>query len=263
MTELIFLGIGAIRPAVPGDHTALFIRRGQAGVLLDAGPGLMAQLQGAGVSPDEVSHIYFSHQHGDHTLGSLMLLFHHRPRLIAAAPKVLDAWRALLDIAYPGYAARLIEDLTFHPLPVMLPHLWPGLPDVTAQIALVHHSHLPAYALRLDFAPTDGAPAFSLCYSGDTAPTECVTQLAAGVDLLIHEATFLEADKAGGEGIHSSARAAGIIAQQAGAKSLALVHRLAGDREAWRAEAAAAFAGRILVPLAGERLTLPGDLQSG
>lgn len=263
MTELIFLGIGAILPAVPGDHTALLLRRGGATVVIDAGPALMVQLAQAGVAANEVSHVYFSHQHGDHTLGSPLLLFHHRPRVIAAAPKVLDAWRNLLDIVYPGYADRLVEELTFHPLPVMKPHIWPELPDVTARIALVRHDNLPAYALRLDFAPGQGdgdAGGFSLCYTGDTAPTECVEQLAEGVDLLIHEATFLEADKAGGEGIHSSAREAGTIAQKAGARTLALVHRLAGEREAWQAEAAEVFEGRILVPLAGDRLNLPGDL---
>jgi hypothetical protein len=43
-------------------------------------------------------------------------------------------------------------------------------------------------------------------------------------------------------------------------RCLALVHRPAGEPEVWRREAAEAFAGPILIPLAGDRLRLPDDL---
>lgn len=260
MTELIFLGIGAIRPETPGDHTAMLLRHGDANVLIDAGPTIMIQLARAGVSPDEISHIFFTHQHGDHTLGSPMLLFYHRPRTILGAPKVLDAWRQLLDVVYPGYVHVLAAQLNFHPLPVMKPHMWPDLPGVTAKIALVHHADLPAYALRLDFAPTGDTPAFSICYSGDTTPTECVVEMAQGVDLLVHEATFLAGKSDGSDSVHTNARQAGEIAKKAGVRTLALVHRLAGNDNEWRIQAAEAFDGPILIPVAGDVLALPDDL---
>jgi ribonuclease Z len=255
MTELIFLGVGAIIPTVAGDHTAFLLRHAGKTILFDAGPALEVQLDRVGVAPTEIDHVYFSHQHGDHTLGSPMLLFHHRQRRYLAAPPVLAAWRQMVEIVYPGYLALIPDQVLYHDLRVGVANPWPDLPDVTARLALVDHSGLQAYALRLDFAPAAG-PAFSLVYSGDTCPTGSVVELARDADLLIHEATFSETLKQVGGPMHSSARQAGEIARKAGVRTLALVHRLAGDREIWREEAAEAFGGEILVPLAGDRLRI-------
>ena len=256
MTELIFLGIGAIRPAIPGDHTALLIRHGQAHILLDAGPAIFMQLDRAGISPDDVSHVYFSHQHGDHTLGSPIFMFYHRRRTYMAAPLVLDAWETLLEVVYPGFAESIDNEILLHPLFLQRSQPLPDLPDVTARLAPNDHSGLPAYALRLDFAPTKTHPSFSLVYSGDTAPTPALIELAQGADLLIHEATVAETMGMETLPMHTSARQAGALAQAAGVQTLALVHRLAGERDVWIREAGEQFEGRVLAPLAGESLAL-------
>ncbi len=264
MTELTFLGIGAIIPAVAGDHTAFLLRHDDKTILFDAGPALEVQLDRVGVAPTEIDHVYLSHQHGDHTLGSPMLLFHHRPRVFLGAPPVLAAWRQLLEIVYPGYLALIPDQVAYHDLSVDATSTWPDLPDVTARIAPVDHSGLQAYALRLDFAALAGQeprPAFSLVYSGDTCPTASVVELARGADLLIHEATFSETLKQVGGPMHTSARQAGEIAQKAGVRTLAVVHRLAGDRKIWHSEAAEAFGGEVLVPLAGDKLVLPDEIR--
>ncbi|HEY54555.1 MAG TPA: MBL fold metallo-hydrolase, partial [Caldilineae bacterium] len=215
MTELIFLGVGAIIPTVAGDHTAFLLRHGGKTILFDAGPALEVQLDRVGVAPTEIDHAYFSHQHGDHTLGSPMLLFHHRSRRYLAAPPVLAAWRQMVEIVYPGYLALIPDQVLYHDLAVGVANPWPDLPDVTARIAPVDHSGLQAYALRLDFAPA-ARPGFSLVYSGDTCPTASVVELARDADLLIHEATFSETLEQVGGPMHTSARQAGEIAQKAG-----------------------------------------------
>ncbi len=243
----------------------MLLRHGGANILLDAGPAVFMQLDRAGVHPSEVSHIYFSHQHGDHTLGSPIFLFYHRPRVYFGASQVLDAWRQLVEIAYPEMLAMMKDEIAFHPLPAGHPHPCPDLPGVTARLALVHHSNVPAFALRLDLDPAPGNGLnrrFSLVYSGDTTPAAAVADLARDADLLIHEATALDANISELSGVHTSARAAGAIAQAANARCLALVHRSAGDPEAWRCEAAQTFSGPILIPLAGDRLHLPDDLPS-
>ncbi|MCO6453618.1 MAG: ribonuclease Z [Caldilineales bacterium] len=262
MTELIFLGIGGIRPQTAGDYTCLLLRHGDASILIDSGPSVIMQLDRAGIDPSEITHLYFSHQHGDHMLGSPLLLFHRRTRVIVGAPQVVDAWRQLVELVYPGYLKVLKDDIQYHLLPSDQSHLWPGLPDVCARIALVHHANLPAFALRLDF-PTDvthGKPGFSFVYSGDTTPTESVQALARGADLLVHEATYATVESDHRDGVHSSAAQAGAIAEAADVRMLALVHRLAGDTNIWAAEAGRTFHGSLLVPMAGERLTLPDDL---
>ena len=260
MTELIFLGVGSIRPERPGEHTAMLLRHGEANVLIDAGPAVMMQLERVGVSPEEVTHIYLSHQHGDHVLGSPVFVFYHAPRFLLAAHQVLEAWREMMELVYPRVMDILDHELELHPLPPHQPHMWPNLPGVCARLTLVHHANLPAYALRLDFPATTGDNArsgFSLVYSGDTSPTESVQVLAQHADLLIHEATYLETEHPQGDGLHSSAEQAGMIAKAAGVKKLALVHRSAGDPEQWIERAARAFDGEIIAPQPGDRLVLP------
>ncbi len=81
-------------------------------------------------------------------------------------------------------------------------------------------------------------------YVSDTAPCEGGRRLAAGADLVVHEATFAEAlrERAAETG-HSTARQAAETARDAGARRLLLTHFSAryADPEALVAEARAVF----------------------
>ena len=258
MTELIFLGTGAIMPERAGDHTALLIRHGPARILLDAGPAVMMQLDRVGISPQQITHIYFSHHHGDHILGSPIFVFYHRMRYLLGARPTLEAWLMLMEVVYPGYLPKVAEELAFLFLEEGKSVPIPGVDDISITLARTPHAEeLPAYAARFDFAPTDARPGFSLVYSGDTTPSQAVVDLAQAADLLIHEATAAETLGQTTAGVHTSAREAGQVAAAAGVKALALVHRLAGDPQVWRQEAGESFQGPIWVPQAGDRLHLP------
>lgn len=263
MTTLTFLGTGAITPEHPGEHTAMLLEHGAARILLDAGPAVLMQLDRVGVQPSQITHLYFSHQHGDHILGSPMFLFYPRLRSYMAARPVLDAWLDLVEVVYPRYLPRVADDVAFFPLTPGETAPLPGLDDVSVTLALTLHTpEIPAFAARFDFAANSARPAFSLVYSGDTTPTEAVVQLSKNADILVHEATTSETLGQSGGGVHTTAREAGRIAAEAGAKTLALVHRMPGDAEIWRNEAAEHFSGRIFVPVAGDFLQLPGDVRA-
>jgi ribonuclease Z len=68
-------------------------------------------------------------------------------------------------------------------------------------------------------------PGRRVVYSGDTAPCDSVMRLAAGADLLIHEATFGDDERERAiETRHSTAREAAELARDAGVCQLALTH---------------------------------------
>jgi ribonuclease Z len=83
-------------------------------------------------------------------------------------------------------------------------------------------------------------PSGTLCYSSDTEPCEGIERLAAGVDILIHEAT--------GEGQgHSSPKQAGEIAGRAGVKKLVLIHYPTDvDANEWVDQANIAYSGEVV-----------------
>ena len=106
----------------------------------------------------------------------------------------------------------------------------------------VNHGQTATLALR--FENTNSGQ--TIVYSGDTEPCPALVRLAAGADLLIHEAT---GEYAG----HSSPAEAAEVAREAGVARLALIHYPVHglDLETWRS-AAAGFPGPVLLAQDGD-----------
>ncbi len=112
---------------------------------------------------------------------------------------------------------------------------------------IAHHSR-PTRAYRI----LEKLTGRTMVFTGDTTPREELVEFASNVDLLIHEATYLDSYKElASEYGHSTAGQAGDIASRAQAKSLALVHYECppGITPAhYRSEAARQYQGCIYTP---------------
>ncbi len=246
------------------DHTALLVRHStgndeDATILLDCGPGIMDQLEKTGVEAGDLTHVFISHQHGDHTLGFPMLLLQRalhwpeQPLTVLAMPSVLDVLERLIMLVYPDLANRVAQAVRFTPsMSGPGTHDLPGAPGVRYASAPGKHS-VKTWGVRLDFSGGR-----SLVYSGDTRPSPPIEQMSSGTSLLIHDSFYLHPPEDVANG-HSTAAQAAQLAGRAAAEMLALVHRQETTDSAaadYRAIASQHFAGAVLVPHAGQKIVL-------
>jgi ribonuclease BN (tRNA processing enzyme) len=279
-TKLIILGTAA-GPSVGRSRymTSHVILHGGVAHVIDCGYGVSEQLIRAGVKLQDIRDIFITHHHPDHNieLGTLIYFAWYAgleaPLGVYGPPPLKQITADYLKAIKPDVDVWL-DDIGHKPMgPINVQEVSAGGPvatsgDMRVTAALVNHPPVvPALAYRFDF------PDRSIVFSGDTSPMESVAQLAKGADVLVHEAIYAsevgsEATEAtrratGGSAIggdrdklfahilrsHTPAEEAGRIAAEAGVKTLVLSHLapITIPDEQWRAAAAKAFKGQIIV----------------
>jgi ribonuclease BN (tRNA processing enzyme) len=250
--SVIVLGTASCTPE-KGGNTASFVvgRR----VVLDAGWYLTDRLLAVGISPLDVEAVCFTHCHHDHIIGLPQILFYwgisgdKRPKrpfhVYGPAGEIRrvvdDAFRFLQFDRYP----ELRFDCEVHELRGGARIEVAGLKVATCS---ARHT-VPGLGYR--FENEAGA---SAVFSGDTAFNPDLTELARGVGLLVHEASYgarsVRDDARWG---HSGAPDAAEVARQAGVARLAIVHCGEAAREA-ALDAARAIFPASFVPRDGEEI---------
>jgi ribonuclease BN (tRNA processing enzyme) len=219
-------------------------------LLMDLGSGALGPLQRY-CDLDEVDAICLSHLHGDHCLDlcgySVARVYHPggpRPRLPVYGPAGAAERMAA---ALGGEGTGMTDAFEFRTLA-------PGTLEIgPLRVTTAHMNHpVETFGFRFEHAGQ------SLAYSADTGPCDALTGLAAAADMLLCEASFLEAPGLPGD-LHLTARQAGAAAVRADAGRLLLTHLVAwNDREASLAEAATAFGGELTLAGAGQHFILGG-----
>ena len=190
------------------------------------------------VAPGDVDAVLVTHGHPDHCADLHPLL---RSRAMTGVPGPLplhapaEALDAVLALDLPATLAGAYE---VHDLP-MLGRLTIG-PLEVGTMPLPHF--LPNVGVRITAGGT------SVAYTGDSGQREAFADLAAGVDLMIAEATHVDELPPRMVGMLSTAVEAGELAERAGARELWLTHLWPGsDRAAHEAAAATTYHGPITV----------------
>jgi ribonuclease Z len=217
--EIYFVGVGeACDPKQ--RNTSILVkkntRENRGSILLDCGFSTPHNYLALSPSGEELQILWLSHFHGDHFFGTPLLLLwfwemkRKNPLTILGPPGVAATVRNAMDLAYPKLFARLGYPLLFHEIVPgkklqVNESIWSG--------EYSDHSQ-PCLSLRLEINSK------ALFYSGDGRPTHKTRSLAAGCDLIIHEAYEVDDIVSG----HGSISTCVKFSLSAGVRRLALVH---------------------------------------
>jgi ribonuclease Z len=276
-----FLGTGAPPVSHRRAGPAHLVAGGGLTVLIDCGAMVAHQLAAAGHAAAAIDALIVTHLHSDHLVDFYQLVvssWHQgrmRPWRVIAPTPALEAMRA----QYAAFAAERALRIAHERRPsaagleVVFEELSPGaVPGLEALgVTAFHVDHRPVEpAFGLVFATRAGR----IVFSGDTRPCDALTQAARGADLLVCE-IFAAAEMPVVAGVrsretvdavasyHVSPADAARLANEAGAKGLALTHVVppgADSAALFGAVRAAGYAGPLIVAEDLMRLDLPARL---
>jgi ribonuclease Z len=258
--SLFFAGTAGSVPTARRGLPALLLRAGGQRVLFDCGEGTQQQLLRS-VGLPELDAIFITHFHLDHWLGLLGMVktfdlrARERPLTIYGPPGIVQLFSGLRPIVgRTGYPLTVVD---------LAPHEETRFESfLVSPFAVKHRVEAYGYAIVEDDRPgrfdveaaralgIEDGPDFGrlqrgetvngvrpeqvmgvtrsgrrIVISGDTAPCQAVEVFAHDADVLVHEATFMEDERARArETFHSTARQAAEIARDAGVRLLALTH---------------------------------------
>lgn len=220
--KITILGSGTCVPSLQRSACSVLMQIDQAVLLFDSGAGTMRRLLEAGLTIDEISYIFYSHLHPDHSGELVGFLFatkypesyrRRKPFTIVAAKGFSDFYEKL-KLAYGDW----IE-------------LAPGMMNIT-ELDTKGRDHLDGGLFDVDSLPMDHTQSSlayritdrqgqSVVYTGDTDVCRNLVTLARDADVLICECALPDELKVPG---HLTPSLAGEMATEAGVRKLVLTH---------------------------------------
>jgi ribonuclease BN (tRNA processing enzyme) len=211
--RLQFLGSGGSAVSAKRACPSILI---DGSTIFDLGPGAVGNLRRAQIDTEYLSTVFISHCHADHVSDLIPFLWaiqidgRKNPLEILGPPGFRLIFRKLCECTNTPDA--------FFTFPLTVSEAQFGERFGNIETCRTDHS-IPTLAFKV----TSGGR--SICYTADTIYSSTVVEFARNVDLLVHEATFLEDQAPIAELTrHSTARMAGRSGKEANATRLVLFH---------------------------------------
>lgn len=225
--NLTVLGGAAAGAGAGVGCSGYLIKGAETKIVIDLGPSTVTELK-RHLDPRELDAIVITHGHLDHTLdlGTLRYSLKYSP---SAATSPIDLWippgcDKLLDHLATAYAAPPDTPGDFYD-GIYATHSYdPSEPLRIGEFTITFHPtvhYVPTWATRIVSSVSDA----KIGYTADTGPAADLHETLNGVDLLICEATLLEAsDEPFETRGHLTATEAGQLAVDTGCRILLLTH---------------------------------------
>jgi ribonuclease BN (tRNA processing enzyme) len=220
--SVTILGSGTCVPSLRRSACAVLVKIRDRVLLFDSGAGTMRRLLEAQTTIFDLTHIFYSHLHPDHTGELVPLLFatkysggppRRSPLNILAGKGFSDFYRGLKNV-YGEWIELAPGELNIEELDNRARDTR-RYPDFTVDSVPVEHND-ESIAYRVT-AP-DGT---SVVYSGDTDYSDSLIALAENADIFICESALPDGLKAKG---HLTPSLAGEMATRANVRKLVLTH---------------------------------------
>lgn len=252
-TTVILLGTGTPVAIARAQGPATAVVAGGRLFVFDAGPGVMRQIEAAGLPyrRGPVTALFLTHLHSDHTLGYPDLIFtswvmgRRDPLRVIGPPGtkrmtdlLLEAWSEDIDVRTGGLERGVPGGWKVDVRETAGGVVYDSAGVTIRAIRVPHGNWEHSFAYRVD------APGKSVLISGDTAPCAAIEEAARGVDVLVHEAypevRLKPENRPGGDewpkymrAFHTSDRELGALAARAKPRLLVLTHvvRMGGTDE--------------------------------
>lgn len=188
--RVTFLGSGDAFGSGGRFQACLLVEAAGRRILVDCGATSLVAMRRAGIDPNGIDAVVLSHLHGDHFGGVPFLVLdgqlvgrRREPLVVAGPPGTPARVTAAMEALFPG------SSRAERPFRLDLVEIEPGRPSAFGPFTVtgrevLHPSGAPPLALRVE------AGGRSLAYSGDTAWTETLVEVAREADLFVCEAYF-------------------------------------------------------------------------
>ena len=191
--EVILLGTGTPRPSIERFGAATLVSAGGKYFLFDAGRGVTIRLNQAGITPDQIGHVFLTHLHSDHISGLDDLwitgwIWQRQHPIQVSGPagteNLIDSLRNayVSDIIYRTENTSLEDDQSqIESFEIDEGVVYDAHGVKITAFMVDHMPVVPAFGYRVDFGDR------SIVISGDTTYSENLIRHAQHADLLVHE----------------------------------------------------------------------------